>query len=83
MYVDINAADVLLNEFPEIKIIHVSIILYIHIPSKKIVCEVVIIDAERRDRNERYAVSCHFTIDMQRSSMILDDIRNNPQQYIT
>ena len=35
MYVDINAADVLLNEYPEIKIIHVSIILYIHIPSKK------------------------------------------------
>ena len=34
MYVDINAADVFLNEYPEIKIIHVSIILYIHIPLK-------------------------------------------------
>ena len=43
----------------------------------------MIIDAERRGRKERYAVSRHFTIDTQRSSMILDDIRNNPQQYIT
>ena len=43
----------------------------------------MISDIERRDRNERYAASRHFTIDTQRSSMILDDIRNNPQQHIT
>ena len=73
MYVDINAADVLLNEYPEIKNNPRFNNLVYSYPIKKILCEVVIIDAERRDRNERYAASRHFTIDTQRSSMILDD----------
>ena len=73
MYVDINAADVLLNEYPEIKNNPRFNNLVYSYPIKKILCEVVIIDAERRDRNERYAANRHFTIDTQRSSMILDD----------
>ena len=83
MYIDINAADVLLNEYPEIKNNPRFNNLVYSYPIKKILCGVVIIDAERRDRNERYAANRHFTIDTQRSSMILDDIRNNSQQHIT
>ena len=83
MYVDINAADVLLNEYPEIKNNPRFNNLVYSYPIKKILCEVVIIDIEIRDRNDRYTLSINFTIDMQRSSMILDDIRNNSQQHIT
>ena len=85
MYVDINAADVFffLNEYPENKNNPRFYNLVYSYPIKKILCEVVIIDIEIRDRNDRYTLSINFTIDTQRSSMILDDIRNNPQQYTT
>ena len=81
MFVDISSASSLIAEYPEVKN-YQRFKRLTYVPRiRRILSEVIIHDAQLRQRTEDYSNSRHFHVDRDRSAHVLDHIRNNQHEY--